>query len=111
MSGEDLSNNTLPTEKQFLRWKRLYNDGEFGYDWSWWLKWISSGIVIVAMCLRGAQVLPFFDLCLSAIGSAGWLGVGIMWKDRALIILNSAACTILITGILKIVFGDFAWQP
>ena len=84
--------------------KRLA-EAKLNFDLSWWVKWTSSTVLLAAMMLRGAQVLPFVDLCLSATGCVGWLWVGIMWKDRALIILNAAAATILGIGILRAIVG------
>jgi hypothetical protein len=40
----------------------------------------------------------FIDITLSMLGATGWLIVGIMWKDRALIMLNGIAATILFYG-------------
>jgi hypothetical protein len=42
-----------------------------------------------------------FDLYFSFVGTIGWLWVGILWHDRALIMLNGALATLLFTGILK----------
>jgi len=35
------------------------------------------------------------------IGVAGWLWVGFLWHDRALIVLNSIGVAILTLGLLK----------
>ena len=40
------------------------------------------------MSMRGIEGLQLFDLILSLIGVAGWMWVGFLWKDRALILLN-----------------------
>ena len=75
------------------------------FDISWWVKWASSLILLTAMILRGGQAYPFVDLILSTIGCAGWLAVGVMWKDRALIILNAAAVVILASGVVRVLAG------
>jgi len=75
------------------------------FDLSWWIKWASSLVLLTAMILRGGQAYPFVDLVLSTIGCAGWLAVGIMWKDRALIILNAAAVVILASGVVRVIAG------
>jgi len=75
------------------------------YDLSWYVKWTASAIMLIAMSFRGAQVLPQFDLVLSFVGCLGWLWVGVLWKDRALIILNAVAVVILFSGILKLFLG------
>jgi len=94
----------IRNKKQKQMEKRLA-EAWLNFDLSWWVKWTSSIVLLSAMMLRGAQVLPFVDLCLSAIGCVGWLAVGVMWKDRALIILNAAAVTILGIGILRAIVG------
>ena len=38
--------------------------------------------------------LPFF-----AIGLAGWLAVGIAWRDRALILIHLVAVVAMLTGL------------
>ena len=38
----------------------------------------------------------------SLVGTIGWLWVGILWHDRALIMLNGALATLLFTGIMKV---------
>lgn len=68
----------------------------------WWIKWVSSAILIVAMGFRATVLFPTVDLVLSLIGIMGWFIVGIMWKDNALIILNGASMVILMTGVVNL---------
>ena len=84
--------------------KRLA-EARLNFDLSWWVKWASSLILLAAMILRGGQAYPFVDLVLSTVGCAGWLAVGVMWKDRALIILNAAAVVILASGVVRVLAG------
>ena len=42
-----------------------------------------------------------FDLYFSLAGTLGWLWVGILWHDRALMVLNSGLAIVLLTGILR----------
>jgi hypothetical protein len=44
--------------------------------------------------------MQMYDLVLSIIGVSGWLGVGMLWKDRALIILNAVGLVFLIRNLL-----------
>lgn len=71
---------------------------------AWYVKWGSSFLLILAMCMRatGNPIYQVFDLFLSTVGVFGWLVVGLLWKDRALIILNSIGFGILLIGVLKI---------
>lgn len=57
-------------------------------DLSWYIKWIASLFILTSMSMRGIEGLQLFDLILSLIGVAGWMWVGFLWKDRALILLN-----------------------
>ena len=71
------------------------------YDLSWYVKWIASVLILVAVCFRAAGGFHIYDLVVSFIGTIGWLWVGYLWHDRALIMLNGALSTLLFTGILK----------
>ena len=57
-------------------------------DLSWYVKWISSFFILASMSMRGVEGLQMYDLLLSLVGVAGWMWVGFLWKDRALILLN-----------------------
>ena len=71
----------------------------------WYIKWTASVLLLIAMVLRATGDYPLTDMCLSLIGCAGWLVVAMLWKDRALIILNAIASFILMTGILNTLVG------
>jgi len=71
------------------------------YDLSWYVKWIASVLILVAVCFRAAGGFHIYDLIVSFIGTIGWLWVGYLWHDRALIMLNGALSTLLFTGIIK----------
>ena len=71
----------------------------------WYIKWSASILLLTAMVLRATGDYPFTDMCLSLVGCVGWLVVAMLWKDRALIVLNSIAAFILMTGILNSLVG------
>ena len=71
----------------------------------WYIKWSASILLLTAMVLRATGDYPFTDMCLSLVGCIGWLVVAMLWKDRALIILNAIASFILMTGITNILVG------
>ena len=50
---------------------------------------------------RGFEELKLLDLGFSTLGCMGWLVVSLIWKDRALIILNSLAVFVLGSGIVR----------
>lgn len=81
-------------------------------DLSWWIKWISSIIVLAAISIRSANIpneimfgfpLQVWDIFFSWIGAVGWFVVGFMWKDRALILLNGVIALMLFGGLLRFV--------
>ncbi len=71
----------------------------------WYIKWTSSLIILLAMALRSTGEFPFADMCLSFIGCLGWISIGVMWKDKAILVLNVVACFILLTGIISTLAG------
>jgi hypothetical protein len=72
------------------------------YTKDWYIKWVASAVILVAVMCRSAPDVPkIFDLVLSFIGCTGWLTVGMIWHDRALIFLNSILLFVLGTGILS----------
>jgi hypothetical protein len=70
-------------------------------DLSWYVKWISSAFILSAVACRSTGNLAVFDLWLSLIGTSGWFWVGMLWHDRALIMLNGALASLLLVGLLN----------
>jgi|TARA_R110000765_G_scaffold341983_2_gene432084 hypothetical protein len=68
-------------------------------DLSWYVKWISSVILLCAMVLTTKQITPI-NLYFHTVGVTGWLVVGYLWHDRALIFINSVALAIFLSGII-----------
>ena len=66
----------------------------------WYVKWIATVFVLIGMSLRTTQEHMFADITVSMIGAIGWMIVAIMWKDRALTLLNVVASLILLYGFI-----------
>ena len=81
--------------------KRIFKSATPKLTFDWYIKWVSSVILLSAMMARGNPELQLTDQVLSFIGCSGWLLVALIWKDRALIILNAVAVMILGTGIIN----------
>ena len=81
--------------------KRIFMSATPKYTVDWYVKWFSSVILICAISIRSAQINPLLDLILSFTGMVGWTYVSIVWKDRALILLNGIATVLLATGLLR----------
>ena len=69
-------------------------------DLSWYIKWVSSMFIIFAMATASADMYPY-NLFLQFIGLVGWLVVGMLWHDGALIFLNAFGIAIILTGIMN----------
>ena len=81
--------------------KRIYKSATPKYTIDWYIKWIASAFVLLAMSMRGIAEFQFYDLVLSIIGIFLWLIVSVIWRDRALIMLNAVSLFILATAILQ----------
>ena len=65
----------------------------------WYLKWVASIILLAGMILTAQNIYPI-NLFDNITGLIGWLGVAIMWNDRALIIINAVGVSIYANGII-----------
>ena len=74
-------------------------------DLSWYIKWVSSIFIIIGMALTSANLFPI-NIIIHGIGVTGWLIVGMLWHDRALIFLNAVAIFVYATGLLNHYFGS-----
>ena len=74
-------------------------------DLSWYIKWISSVFIIIGMALTSANIFPM-NIIIHGIGVTGWLVVGMLWHDRALIFLNAVAIFVYATGLLNHYYGS-----
>ena len=61
----------------------------------WYVKWFASIMMVGAMSVRGIDEYQHIDLALSIIGVMGWFWVSVLWKDRALILVNGLGLTFL----------------
>ena len=73
-------------------------------DLSWYIKWVSSIFIIIGMALTSANLFPI-NIIIHGIGVTGWLVVGMLWHDRALIFLNAVAIFVYATALLNHYYG------
>ena len=69
-------------------------------DLSWYIKWTGSVFLIVAMMMTSVNIFPL-NLYVALVGMTAWLIVGILWHDRALIVLNAVSVAIYGLGIMN----------
>ena len=99
MSPNDFSQEELENSK------RIFKSATPKYTLDWYLKWIASTFVLLAMSIRGVEGMQLYDLLLSIVGIALWLWVSLIWKDRALIILNGVGLMFLINNLAQTFMG------
>ena len=99
-SDED-NKKTIYSKEEQKSSNRIFKSATPKYTVDWYVKWFSSIVLICAISIRSAQINPLLDLILSFTGMIGWTYVSIVWKDRALILLNGVATVLLATGLLS----------
>jgi hypothetical protein len=88
-------------KKELENSNRIFKSATPKYTLDWYVKWVASFFILISMSMRGIEGLQFIDLCFSLIGVTGWCIVGVLWKDRALILLNGVGVALL----LRTLFG------
>ena len=99
--SEEDSKSRIYSKKEQKNSNRIFKSATPKYTIDWYVKWFSSVVLICAISIRSAQINPLLDLMLSFMGMVGWTYVSIVWKDRALILLNGVATVLLATGLLS----------
>ena len=85
--------------------KRIFESATPKQDLSWYVKWIASCFILSSMSIRGIEGLQIYDLVLSLIGVTGWMIVGILWKDRALMLLNGVGIILFLNTLVRYLVG------
>lgn len=71
-------------------------------NFDWYLKWIASIFVMTSLIMRSAGTeYRLYDLLFGAVGVLLWTWVSIIWRDRALIMLNAVSTFLLISTLLR----------
>lgn len=88
------------TKQEIENSNRIQKSATPKYTVDWYVKWVASVFVLAGMSMRGVEGLQLYDLIASTMGITLWLVVSILWKDRALIILNGAGLLFLIRNLV-----------
>ena len=91
-----------PSQEELEKSNRWFKSATPKYTPDWYIKWVSSIIILAAMSVRGVEGLQFYDLSLSIVGVIGWLIVSALWEDRALIVLNSFGLLLLLKNLITV---------
>ena len=64
------------------------------------LKWAASLVQIAGYTATAFGMAPL-NVYLFLVGLIGWFAVGILWKDRAIMLIHAVALAAMITGLLS----------
>ena len=95
-----------PSPEELKNSKRWFKSATPKYTLDWYIKWVSSIFILVAMSMRGVEGLQLYDLIFSITGVAGWLVVAAIWEDRSLIMLNSVGLLLLLKNLITALAGQ-----
>ena len=90
--------------KEIENSNRIFKSATPKQDLSWYVKWTASLFILVGMSIRGLDGFQAIDLSVSIVGVAGWLIVGLLWKDRALILLNGIGLALLLRTVAQTLY-------
>ena len=88
-----------------LKSDRIFKSATPKYTVDWYIKWIASVFILIAISVRGIEGMVFTDLVASVIGISLWLVVSILWQDRALILLNGVGLLFLLRNLVEFLNG------
>ena len=86
-------------KKELENSKRILKSATPKYTVDWYIKWVASIFILAAMSVRGVDGFVLYDLWASVIGISLWLVVSILWKDRALVLLNGVGLLFLLRNL------------
>lgn len=89
-------------KKELENSTRIFKSATPKYTADWYVKWTASIFIMISMSMRGIPEYQVYDLILSTIGVAGWLVVGLLWKDRALVLLNGVGVALLMRNLFEV---------
>ena len=93
------------TKEELENSKRIQKSATPKYTVDWYVKWIASIFILAALSMRGLEGLQIYDLIASIIGIGLWLWVSIVWKDRALVMLNGVGLLFLLRNLFVYLTG------
>jgi hypothetical protein len=64
-----------------------------------WLAWFSTVCLLVAATLAAFNIYPWYIFAFIASNSL-WVLIGVLWKEKSLIVLNAGLTVIYIAGLV-----------
>jgi len=65
-----------------------------------WLAWTGTAILLIAATMAAFNMYPYYSYAFT-VANGIWVAVGILWKEKSLIILNAGLTIIYIVGLLQ----------
>tara|TARA_Y100000768_G_scaffold82210_1_gene58572 strand:- start:1095 stop:1412 length:318 start_codon:yes stop_codon:yes gene_type:complete len=93
------------TQEELDNSARIQKSATPKYTVDWYVKWVASVFILAALSMRGLEGLQIYDLGFSIIGIALWLWVSVVWKDRALVMLNGVGLLFLLRNLFVYLTG------
>lgn len=69
-------------------------------DKTTWLKWIASVVQIFGYAATGFGFVPL-NAYLFIAGLIGWFAVGVLWRDKAIMLIHAVAFVSLTSGLIS----------
>lgn len=95
----------LPSLEEIANSNRWFKSATPKQTLDWYVKWVASFMLLAGMSMRGIEGLQVYDLTISIGGVILWLWVSILWKDRALIVVNSVGLLLLMRNLITMLNG------
>jgi hypothetical protein len=64
-----------------------------------WLAWFSTACLLVAATMAAFNIYPYY-IWAFIISNSLWVLIGILWKEKSLVVLNAGLTIIYIAGLL-----------
>lgn len=64
------------------------------------VKWIATVIQLIGYALTGLNIVPW-NILAFVVGIVLWFVVGVMWKDRAIMVVHVGAFVAILGGYLN----------
>ena len=93
--------NPKYSPEELKKSNRIFKSATPKYTTDWYVKWIASLFILSAMSVRGLVDYIYFDMIFSMIGLLLWVWVSVIWKDRALIMLNIVGFLLVLRKFLE----------
>ncbi len=64
------------------------------------VKWVATGVQLVGYGLTGLNIVPW-NVFAFIVGIVLWFLVGVMWKDRAIMVVHLGAFIAIVAGYIN----------